>query len=303
MRLAAAIFCLVLSASTSQAIYVPPGLNSGDHYHLVFATSFISHISSDTSVPPPFPYFGGVTAADYLITEAAASSGYIPNWNSSDITWKAILSTTSQAAPEHINVQGPVYNTHGELVANDSADLWDGTIAHAIKYDERGGRLPVNYGVWTGTNSLGHTSSQNAGDWTDTTKVAATGDPNATDAGWVSGGAVFGTGSARFYGISPLLTVPLLGDYNNNGVVDQADYAIWRHEVAAGPGSGIAADGNYDGVVDARDYDVWRSHFGQVMTGSGATFQGATVPEPTSAALVAFAAMLFGMQRSRKRSI
>ncbi len=88
--------------------------------------------------------------------------------------------------------------------------------------------------------------------------------------------------------------VPLLGDYNSSGVVDEADYVVWRK-------GSILADGNFDGVVNQADYDVWRAHFGQSMVGSGV---GTTtlVPEPTSAALVAFAAMIFGMQRLRKRS-
>ena len=45
------------------------------------------------------------------------------------------------------------------------------------------------------------------------------------------------------------------GDYNQDGMVNQADYQTWR---AAFGTANVAADGNGDGVVDAADYVVWR---------------------------------------------
>ena len=48
----------------------------------------------------------------------------------------------------------------------------------------------------------------------------------------------------------------LLGDYNNNGVVDAADYVAWRNGLGQ--------------IYDQNDYDVWRTHFGKtVSSGSG----------------------------------
>src|SRR5262249_33997718 len=54
------------------------------------------------------------------------------------------------------------------------------------------------------------------------------------------------------------------GDYNVDGVVDAADYGVWRNatETDVAPGSG--ADGNGDGQVDALDYKVWKSNFGSL---------------------------------------
>ncbi|QDT69456.1 hypothetical protein MalM25_23940 [Planctomycetes bacterium MalM25] len=47
------------------------------------------------------------------------------------------------------------------------------------------------------------------------------------------------------------------GDYDKNGVVEQADYSVW--EASYGEyGVALAADGNLDGRVDAADYAVWR---------------------------------------------
>jgi hypothetical protein len=50
------------------------------------------------------------------------------------------------------------------------------------------------------------------------------------------------------------------GDYDLLGNVDEPDYAVW----AAGYGATAihAADGNLDGVVNAADYTIWRDHVG-----------------------------------------
>jgi hypothetical protein len=79
--------------------------------------------------------------------------------------------------------------------------------------------------------------------------------------------------------------VLLPGDYNLNGVVDAADYALWRDTLGQ-MGQDLAADGNGDGSIDAADYDVWRIHFGN-MANSGASFAKLVrVPEPTSAVML-----------------
>ena len=70
-----------------------------------------------------------------------------------------------------------------------------------------------------------------------------------------------------------------LGDYNHNGIVDAADYTIWRDTLGQ-TGTGLAADGDQNGKIEQADYDVWKSHFGNhAGSGSGAS---AAVPEPTT---------------------
>jgi hypothetical protein len=39
------------------------------------------------------------------------------------------------------------------------------------------------------------------------------------------------------------------GDYNHNGIVDAADYSVWRDSLGR-TGSGLAVDGNGDGMID-----------------------------------------------------
>jgi hypothetical protein len=79
----------------------------------------------------------------------------------------------------------------------------------------------------------------------------------------------------------------VIGDYNNNQIVDSADYVIWRKNL----GLGITLHGEDPTVtpnsVTNEDYEVWRSRFGSV-TGSGSQVfsSGAQVPEPSTLMLV-----------------
>jgi hypothetical protein len=108
----------------------------------------------------------------------------------------------------------------------------------------------------------------------------------------------------------------IAGDYNDDGVVDAADYTVWR-DMLGQTGLGLAADGTGplgppDGVVNELDYSLWNAHFGQAVSGSGAGAYDsalhrvfhAAVPEPSSLvlALVGTWAMLCrqGMAASRR---
>lgn len=69
----------------------------------------------------------------------------------------------------------------------------------------------------------------------------------------------------------------LTGDYNGNGVVDAADYTVWRN-TRGQTGENLAADGSGNNVVDQADYTEWKSNFG--LSGSGAALSATAVPEP-----------------------
>ncbi len=59
--------------------------------------------------------------------------------------------------------------------------------------------------------------------------------------------------------------IPIPGDYNHDGVVDAADYLLWRLTLGQS-GNNLAADGNNNRQIDDGDYDVWRARFGSVAT-------------------------------------
>jgi hypothetical protein len=82
------------------------------------------------------------------------------------------------------------------------------------------------------------------------------------------------------------ITAADFGDFNQDGVVDAADYVVWRDTLGQ-TGLGLAADGNGNSQIDAGDYNVWRAHFGQTI-GSG-SFTGGTVSEPSTVLLLMFA--------------
>lgn len=77
------------------------------------------------------------------------------------------------------------------------------------------------------------------------------------------------------------------GDFNQNGVVDMADYLIWRSAV----GTTYTQD----------DYDVWRAHFGQTV-GAGA-LAGSSVPEPPLSIFALLATASFcGIRKSSRHN-
>jgi phospholipase/lecithinase/hemolysin len=88
-----------------------------------------------------------------------------------------------------------------------------------------------------------------------------------------------------------LLALRLAGDYNDDGVVDAADYTVWR-DAFGQMGAGLAADGDANGAVNGADYSLWKENFGAVSA-SGSRASGVTlVPEPATLVLVALAAVV-----------
>ncbi len=90
----------------------------------------------------------------------------------------------------------------------------------------------------------------------------------------------------------------LSGDFNHDGMIDAADYVVWRK--------------NAGGIYTQNDVNIWRADFGQtVASGSapaGVENANVTVPEPTTQTTVVVAMMLMvareragKLLRSRKR--
>ncbi len=92
-----------------------------------------------------------------------------------------------------------------------------------------------------------------------------------------------------------LATPTLGGDYNDDGVVDAADYTVWRDNYNST--SQLDADGNNDGMVDFADYQIWRDNFGNTLSSSASA---ETIPEPSSMIPIVFGLLtlwLLGDQR------
>jgi hypothetical protein len=109
-------------------------------------------------------------------------------------------------------------------------------------------------------------------------------------------GAVSGTigGVSRVQLLQQLATtttaaVPgLPGDYNSDGIVDGADYTLWRTRL----GSQVSLPNDNTPGVGLDDYDRWKSHFG-IASDSLVGFEN-SVPEPGCAGVLVLGAVLFG---------
>jgi hypothetical protein len=100
-------------------------------------------------------------------------------------------------------------------------------------------------------------------------------------------------------GILGIISAPsgLAGDFNGDGVVDAADYTVWRDNLGATDESAFAmGSGTGDNMIDAADYALWRSNFGST---AAALTQAANVPEPTALLLAVIGGLVAAGVRRR----
>jgi hypothetical protein len=108
------------------------------------------------------------------------------------------------------------------------------------------------------------------------------GNPSAGANGY--GGVVFDN---LYVALEDVAVAPptLVGDFNNDGFVNAADYTVWRDTL--GSTTDFRADADNDGDIDGpgvgTDYEFWVNNYGAVA----APATSLTIPEPTSLALVA----------------
>jgi hypothetical protein len=101
--------------------------------------------------------------------------------------------------------------------------------------------------------------------------------------GELSGGHSAGISGFSFDIVDPFVPA-VAGDYNGNGIVDAADYTIWRDTLGQSVAAGSAADGDGSGTIDDGDYTIWKNRFG--LTSGGGSASSRAVPEPNSAVLL-----------------
>jgi hypothetical protein len=88
------------------------------------------------------------------------------------------------------------------------------------------------------------------------------------------------TYSANAVTLSSFMPIQVPGDYNLNGVVDAADYVVWRSQLGAN--TPLVNEGASPGMVDQADYDFWKANFGKTASSGTTTNVAAAVPEPTT---------------------
>ena len=90
------------------------------------------------------------------------------------------------------------------------------------------------------------------------------------------------------------------GDFNDDGVVDAADYTVWRDNLGTSNILGGHGDENGDSfdVVDEDDYTIWLANFGHVSSEAGVA--AIATPEPGALGLLAAGALGLAVLRCRK---
>jgi hypothetical protein len=117
-----------------------------------------------------------------------------------------------------------------------------------------------------------------------TDPLAYGGDIGLLAAGW--GSAIY-----KNLSITQVAAPPLPGDYNANGIVDSADYVLWRK---GGPLQNEVAT---IGFVTPEDYTEWQARFGNT-SGSGLGSSGA-VPEPATLSMLSAAGVALLLKRRK----
>ena len=88
------------------------------------------------------------------------------------------------------------------------------------------------------------------------------------------------------------------GDFNNDGVVDAADYTVWRDNLGNPDESLISNNGNGVNGVDPGDYGFWYINYGNTASSSASS---AAIPEPTSGMILAGMILGFATVAGRTR--
>ena len=169
-----------------------PGLSGGQQYRLVFLTSTFVTATSDQITT----YNDVADSAGAAVDIAARSLGITLSGD----PWTAIASTPTVDAKDNTGTDPsiggiPIYLVNGELVANNYADLWDGSIRTGINVFETGDSIdpPNLHLAFTGTHSDGTAISVAGGHGPlggagllNGIPHATWGDTSRTDSGWVS---------------------------------------------------------------------------------------------------------------------
>jgi hypothetical protein len=109
------------------------------------------------------------------------------------------------------------------------------------------------------------------------------------------------------YEVNALAVTRPYADFNLDGVIDGADFSIWRDNMGLETAASFEhGDANGDGIVDAADYVIWRHTVGPTTSFGAFAESGASVnvvPEPTTIALALAGAVFLALRAgSRFRS-
>ncbi|MCC7476468.1 MAG: SUMF1/EgtB/PvdO family nonheme iron enzyme [Pirellulales bacterium] len=155
-----------------------------------------------------------------------------------------------------------------------------------------------NVGEWNEVLVSANTRGRRGGDWTTTDSSLASFTRDSATAFVENNKTGF-----RLATLAAAVGVP--GDYNSNGVVDAADYIVWRKNLGTSFQLPNEVTGTTPGSVTTEDYNAWRERFGNTSGSAAATglATGTAVPEPVmGCALLIGLLLCIAMARSSARS-
>jgi hypothetical protein len=222
----------------------------------IFADTFPSEVSLLNAISPEGVVQGlHLNAGERLIIR---DDDGVPD--PSPVLWQTPRPPIPVSIQDHLTIVG------GILQILVDADSWNSTISFEPGIPVTlGGTLELNFATgvnlasqvgrtfdlfdWTGVNPIGQFQIASPYTW-DLTNLYTTGEITLT--------AVAG----------------MAGDFNQNGVVDAADYVVWRY--------------GFGTTYTHEHYNTWRTNFGAtIVAGSAAALPlSATVPEPANVALI-----------------
>ena len=206
----AALVAFSVNSVNAGVLMTPPGLGVGDTFHLAFVTDeFLMPSSTD------------ITTYDAFV-QASANAGSLTSMLG--LNWKVIGSTSTVDAINHVPVSGPIYLLDFTTkVADDQADLWDGTIDAPINLTANNNTINGGLGSqpWTGTTQFG-AGFPFAELGKPATNVVAYGSTTQTNSAWVAVGQLTGGNSRPLYALSDAITVDGGGE-----VPEPASLAVW----------------------------------------------------------------------------
>ena len=204
------VACVLLVSIQSHAdIITPAGLSPGDQFRIVFVSdSRVPAVSSD------------IATYDALIQGDAVAAG-LNTYNGQAVNWMVLGSTAAVSAVSRVPLSSnvPIYRIDGVKVADNAADLWDGSIDAPIDLTASGS-TPSNPNTWTGSEVNGTPSGNSFG-----STFVRIGEWQQTDAAWFSvPDSLNATNPLTYYGISEVLTVPETDtDTDGDGVPNNED--------------------------------------------------------------------------------
>lgn len=231
LLLALSLFPLLSKALDAPSALVPNGLSPGDTFFVVYASSetrnFCHATGATTTGSSPITDAAGTPATmDQFAIDSAASGSLtsgVTGWKAlyvhQQVHFNGVVLDTPTGVTSNIgaetafqnNISSPIYNLEGELVANNRADLFDGSIENAIKYDENGDA--ISGFAFTGFDEFGNGANNDPSAPTPLYTLGhggtgcAVGRTTSTNKGWAALGN--SNNSRSIYIISPVLTVPL----------------------------------------------------------------------------------------------